>query len=100
MTNTCRKTLCHVFFFFFFFCNSSYVKRPDDTGIKQPPKYPFPRRRQERKWSLFFRHNGKGEEPGDEAAILCLGGILCLKVAFYHLISVNLKAYSLFSFLM
>ena len=49
---------------------------------------------------LFFRHNGKGEEPGDEAAILCLGGILCLKVAFYHLISVNLKAYSLFSFLM
>ena len=46
---------------------------------------------------LFFRHNGKGEDPGDEAAILFLGGILCLKVAFYHLISVKSKAYS-FSF--
>ena len=31
---------------------------------------------------LFLRHNGKGEEPEDEAAILFLGGILCLKVTF------------------
>ena len=47
---------------------------------------------------LFFCHNGKGEDPGDEAAILFLGGILCLKVAFYDLISVKLKAYSFFLF--
>ena len=47
---------------------------------------------------LFFRHNGKGEDPGDEAVILFLGGILCLKVAFYFLISVKLKPYSFFLF--
>ena len=40
---------------------------------------------------LFFRHNGKGEDPGDEAAILFLAGILFLKFAFYDLISVNWK---------
>ena len=48
-----RFFFCFVFFFFVF-CNSSYVKRPDDTGIKQPPKYPFPRRRQERNWSFIL----------------------------------------------
>ena len=41
-------------FLFFFFGNSSYVQRPDDTVIKQPPKYPFPRRRQGRKWSFML----------------------------------------------
>ena len=58
-------------FFFFFFCNSSYVQRPDDTVIKQPPiSTHFQGGGRGENGLLFFRHNGKGEDPGDEAAIL------------------------------
>ena len=53
----------YVTFFFFFFCNSYYVQRPDDTGIKKAPKYPIPGR-QERKGSYSSAIMGNEKNLG------------------------------------
>ena len=96
MTNTSRTTLCQVFFFFFFATALTY-KDPMTRVLSNLLSTHFQGGRR-KNGLLFFRHNGKGEDPGDEAVIPFLGGILCLKVAFYDLISVKLKAYSFFLF--
>ena len=99
MTNTSRTTLCP-FFFFFFFATALTYKDLMTRSLSNLLSTHFQGGGRGENGLFFFRHNGKGEDPGDEAAIPFLGGILCLKVAFYHLISVKLKAYSFFSFLM
>ena len=102
MTNTSRTTLCHVFCFvlFCFFATALTYKDLMTRSLSNLLSTHFQGGGRGENGLFFFRHNGKGEDPGDEAAIPFLGGILCLKVAFYHLISVKLKAYSFFSFLM
>ena len=83
---------------FFFFATALTYKDPMTRVLSNLLSIHFQGGGRRENGLLFFRHNGKGEDPGDEAAILFLGGILFLKVAFYDLISVKLKAYSFFLF--
>ena len=94
MTNTSRTTLCHGFFF----ATALTYKDPMTRVLSNLLSTHFQGGGRRENGLLFFRHNGKGEDPGDEAAILFLAGILFLKFAFYDLISVKLKTYSFFLF--
>ena len=80
MTNPSRTTLCHVFFFFF--ATPLTYKELMTRVLSNLLSTHFQGGGRRENGLLFFRHNGKGEEPGDEAAILFLGGIPCLKVTF------------------